>query len=139
MRFLVAVAVLVLGLAAHAQDKLDPATQARLRLEGAAGGTGARVPPEASGGATVGDGQPNRHHAPKPPDLNQAPPEAAPAQPSSETTQKVESANINVDAMDAATKARLRAEGLAGGTGARVPPEANGGATVGDGQPNRHR
>jgi hypothetical protein len=142
MRLIVAVSVSLLGLAAHAQpNTLDPATQARLRMDGFAGGTGARIPPEANGGATVGEGQPNRHRVTKPVDLNPAPPEAAQAQPSSDTQQKVESQNlesasINADALDPATKARLRLEGFAGGTGAQLPPEANGGAAVGEGQPN---
>ena len=76
MRFLAAVALLSLGLA-HAQpantdaNTLDPATQARLRMDGFAGGTGARIPPEANGGATVGEGQPNRHRVTKPVDLNE--------------------------------------------------------------------
>ena len=78
MRLIVAVSVSLLGLAAHTQPStLDPATQARLRMDGFAGGTGARIPPEANGGATVGEGQPNRHRVTKPVDLNPAPPEAA--------------------------------------------------------------
>ena len=142
MRSLIALVALVFALPVYAQpaqDTPDPATQARVRLDGVSGGTGAHVPPEASGGgATVGNGRPNRHHAPTPPDLNQAPPDAAQAQPSSDTKQTLEAENISADAMDVATKARVRTEGLAGGTGAHLPPEANGGATVGDGRPNRH-
>ena len=34
------------------ESALDPAAKARVRVEGAAGGTGAKVPAEASGGAT---------------------------------------------------------------------------------------
>jgi hypothetical protein len=86
------VAALFLGLSAYAQPErdanpgarqntegantdaraMDPATKARVRGEGLAGGTGARVPPEATGGATVGDGQPNRHAPPKPPEPQRA-------------------------------------------------------------------
>ena len=47
---------------------MDAATKARVRTEGVPGGTGARVPPEASGGATVGNGDQHRHSPPKPPD-----------------------------------------------------------------------
>jgi hypothetical protein len=94
MRALVILAALFLGFAAYAQpardanprgeqntqgantantdaNAMDPATKARVRVEGAAGGTGARVPPEASGGATVGDGDQHRHSPPKPPDSQQ--------------------------------------------------------------------
>ena len=46
--------------------------------------------------------------------------------------------NVNPDALDAAAKARLRAEGSAGGTGARISPEARGQATVTNGRQNRH-
>jgi len=49
-------------------EEMDPATKARVRTEGVPGGTGARVPPEASGGATVGDGSQHRHSPPKPRD-----------------------------------------------------------------------
>jgi hypothetical protein len=78
MRLLVAIAALVLGVSAHAQqganaEPSDPAAKARVRVEGAAGGTGARVPPEASGGASVGSGSQHRHSAPKPPDTEQPP------------------------------------------------------------------
>jgi hypothetical protein len=45
--------------------------------------------------------------------------------------------NVNPEALDPAAKARIRAEGAAGGTGARIPPEARGPATVTDGRPNR--
>lgn len=44
-------------------DVADPAMKARIRVDGAAGGTGARVSPEASGGATVTNGRQNRHPA----------------------------------------------------------------------------
>jgi hypothetical protein len=86
MRSLIVVVALVFAFPAHAQpaqdanpraeqntqgatpnaDAMDPATKARVRLEGVPGGPGARVPPEANGGATVGDGQPNRHFLPVP-------------------------------------------------------------------------
>jgi len=49
-------------------NKLDPASKARLRVDGAAGGTGARIPEEASGGATVGSGGQHRHSTPAPKD-----------------------------------------------------------------------
>jgi hypothetical protein len=52
-------------------NAMDPATKARVRVEGVPGGTGARVPPEASGGATVGQGDQHRHAPPKPPDPQQ--------------------------------------------------------------------
>jgi hypothetical protein len=42
-------------------NKLDPAAKARVRVEGAAGGTGARISEEASGGASVGSGSQHRH------------------------------------------------------------------------------
>jgi hypothetical protein len=54
-------------------DALDPAAKARVRVEGAAGGTGAKVPSEASGGATVGQGRQNRRSPPKPTDPQQGP------------------------------------------------------------------
>ena len=71
MHKLLFLAALSFSLAAHAQatpdanvnvnpDALDPAAKARIRVEGAAGGTGARIPPEARGTATVTDGHPNR-------------------------------------------------------------------------------
>jgi hypothetical protein len=46
-------------------------------------------------------------------------------------------ANADPNSFDAATKARVRLEGVPGGTGARISPEANGGATAGDGSPHR--
>jgi hypothetical protein len=39
----------------------DPATKARVTLEGVAGGTGSKIPPDANGGATVSNGRQNRH------------------------------------------------------------------------------
>jgi len=86
MRSLIVAVALVFALPAHAQpaqdanpraeqntqgatqnpDAMDPATKARVRTQGVPGGTGARVPPEASGGGTVGDGKPNRHSLPVP-------------------------------------------------------------------------
>jgi hypothetical protein len=59
MRPLVVIAALVLGLTAHAQqdantEPADPATKARVRVEGAAGGTGAR--PSGSGANTSVEG-----------------------------------------------------------------------------------
>jgi hypothetical protein len=75
MRKLFLFAVFLFSLACYAQDKnpqdantVDPATKARVRTEGVPGGTGARVPKEASGGATVGQGSQHRHSPPKPPD-----------------------------------------------------------------------
>lgn len=53
-------------------SQLDEAAKERLRAEGAAGGTGARISPEASGGATVGNGSQHRHWPKKPPDPQQA-------------------------------------------------------------------
>ena len=54
-----------------AAGEMDPATKARVRTEGVPGGTGAHIPPEASGGATVGNGSQHRHSPPKPPDPQQ--------------------------------------------------------------------
>jgi hypothetical protein len=78
MRSLIALAALSFALGAYAQQpapdanprdtQMDPATKARIRLEGVPGGTGAHVPPEASGGASVGQGDQHRHSPPKPPD-----------------------------------------------------------------------
>ena len=85
MRKLFLFAVFLFSLACYAQDKnpqdtnaqdknpqdtstTDPATKARVRTEGVPGGTGARVPKEASGGATVGQGSQHRQSPPKPPD-----------------------------------------------------------------------
>ena len=50
----------------------------------------------------------------------------------------VTNANADPKSLDAAAMARLRLAGVPGGTGARMPPEANGGATVGNGGPHRH-
>ena len=74
MRKLLLLAGLCISVAAFAQsdnknlqnadidaNKLDPASKARVRVEGAAGGTGARISEEASGGATVGSGSQHRH------------------------------------------------------------------------------
>jgi hypothetical protein len=91
MRQLTFLAALAVVFAAHAQPARDanprdeqntqganadakamnPATKARVRTEGVPGGTGARVPQEASGGATVGQGDQHRHSPPKPPDRQQ--------------------------------------------------------------------
>ena len=49
----------------------------------------------------------------------------------------INGANADPKSLDAAAMARLRLAGVPGGTGARVPPEANGGATVGDGTQHR--
>jgi hypothetical protein len=80
MRKLLFLAAILFSLACYAQDKsaqdknpqdanaVDPATKARVRTEGVPGGTGARVPKEASGGATVGEGSQHRHSPPKPTD-----------------------------------------------------------------------
>jgi hypothetical protein len=46
-------------------------------------------------------------------------------------------ANVDPNSLDAATKARVSLAGVPGGTGARIPPEANGGATVGNGTQHR--
>ena len=46
-------------------------------------------------------------------------------------------ANVDPKSLDAAAQARLDLAGVPGGTGARVPPEANGGATVGNGTQHR--
>ena len=46
-------------------------------------------------------------------------------------------ANVDPNSLDAATKARVLLQGVPGGTGARIPPEANGGATVGNGTQHR--
>ena len=85
MRSLIVLAALSFAFAAYAQpanddakagakagaDAMDPATKARMRLEGVPGGTGARVPKEASGGATVGNGDQHRRSLPAPPDPEQ--------------------------------------------------------------------
>ena len=91
MRSLIFLAALSLAFAANAQtaneqpanaqpasngakagaDAMDPATKARVLLEGVPGGTGARVPKEASGGATVGNGDQHRYSLPKLPDPEQ--------------------------------------------------------------------
>src|SRR2546428_912518 len=42
-------------------NKLDPASKARVRVEGAAGGTRARISEEASGGARGGSGSQHPH------------------------------------------------------------------------------
>jgi hypothetical protein len=49
----------------------------------------------------------------------------------------VNNANADPKSLDAAAMARLRLSGVPGGTGARIPPEANGGATVGNGTQHR--
>ena len=46
-------------------------------------------------------------------------------------------ANLSANSLDAAAAARLRLAGVPGGTGARIPPEANGGASVGNGTQHR--
>lgn len=46
-------------------------------------------------------------------------------------------ANVDPKSLDAAAQARLRLAGVPGGTGARIPPEAGGGATVGNGTQHR--
>ena len=46
-------------------------------------------------------------------------------------------ANVDPNSLDAAAKARISLAGVPGGTGARIPPEANGGATVGSGTQHR--
>jgi hypothetical protein len=46
-------------------------------------------------------------------------------------------ANVDPKSLDAAAQARLNLAGVPGGTGARIPPEANGGATVGNGTQHR--
>jgi hypothetical protein len=46
-------------------------------------------------------------------------------------------ANVDPNSLDPATAARIRLAGVPGGTGARIPPEANGGATVGNGTQHR--
>jgi hypothetical protein len=95
MRSLIVAVALVFALPVHAQparddnpraeqnaqgaaqnaEAMDPATKARVRMEGVPGGTGARVPPEATGGATVGDGRPNRQAlpVPAPPEIGEPP------------------------------------------------------------------
>jgi type II secretory pathway pseudopilin PulG len=119
-------------------EAMDAATRARVRGEGLAGGTGARVPPEANGGATVGDGKTNRHFVPGPAQRDEPPEEqSSDRDAKSGSGQKTQAAIPNASTLDPATQARVRLEGVAGGTGARVPPEA-GGATVGEGQTNRH-
>jgi hypothetical protein len=52
--------------------------------------------------------------------------------------QNTRDGDVNAEALDPATKARIRAEGAAGGTGARIPPEARGPAMVTNGRQNRH-
>jgi hypothetical protein len=46
-------------------------------------------------------------------------------------------ANVDPKSLDAAAHARLNLAGVPGGTGARIPPEANGGATAGNGTQHR--
>jgi len=46
-------------------------------------------------------------------------------------------ANVDPASLDAATRARVVLQGVPGGTGARIPQEANGGATVGNGTQHR--
>jgi hypothetical protein len=46
-------------------------------------------------------------------------------------------ANVDPKSLDAAAMARIRLEGVPGGTGARIPQEANGGASVGNGTQHR--
>jgi len=46
-------------------------------------------------------------------------------------------ANVDPKSLDAAAQERLNLAGVPGGTGARIPPEANGGATVGNGTQHR--
>lgn len=46
-------------------------------------------------------------------------------------------ANVDPNSLDAATKARVVLQGVPGGTGTRIPQEANGGATVGNGTQHR--
>jgi hypothetical protein len=46
-------------------------------------------------------------------------------------------ANVDPKSLDAAAQARLDLAGVPGGTGARIPPEANGGASVGNGTQHR--
>src|SRR2546426_12150366 len=78
MRKLLLLAGLCISVAAFAQsdnknlqnadidaNKLDPASKARVRVEGAAGRTGARISEEASGGATGGSGRQHRQAARK--------------------------------------------------------------------------
>ena len=146
MRLFVAFAALVLalvtGASAQAQqgansEPADPATKSRLRMEGAAGGTGARVPPEASGGASVGSGSQHRHSAPETPDTQQPLP-VRDKEKSSERKEGQNKQRADAEPADPATKARLRMEGAAGGTGASIPEEANGGATAGSGHQHRN-
>src|SRR5262245_26284426 len=146
MRLFVVATLFVLGVTAHAQqgantEPADPATLARVRVDGAAGGTGAKVPPEAGGG-TVGGGSQHRHSAPKPPDTQQAPVERSSRRDEAQSARRDNaSAQPNTQATapdDPATLARVRVDGAAGGTGAKVPPEASGGDTVGQGHQNRH-
>src|SRR5262245_12811857 len=138
MRLFVVVAALVLGVTAHAQqgantERPDPTTMGRVRVDGAAGGTGAKARPEASGGGTVGRGRQNRHSAPEPPDTQQPL-----AEKPSERNEAQAAPGADTVPADPATLARVRVEGAAGGTGAKVPPEASGGGTVGRGRQNRH-
>ena len=46
-------------------------------------------------------------------------------------------ANVDPKSLDAAAQARLDLAGVPGGTGARIPQEANGGASVGNGTQHR--
>ncbi|HXJ53059.1 MAG TPA: hypothetical protein VNH16_16840 [Burkholderiales bacterium] len=50
----------------------------------------------------------------------------------------INNANADPKSLDAAAMARLRLAGVPGGTGASVPPQANGGAHVGNGGTHRH-
>ena len=92
MRTVIFLGALAVGLAAYAQPQDtkereraaegastkvnpdDPATKARVRAEGSAGGTGARIPDEASGGSSAGKGRQNRESLPRPGDETVTPP-----------------------------------------------------------------
>ena len=99
MRRLALLSLLSFTLAAFAQSidkieqnadldpgKLDEAAKARLRVDGAAGGTGARISESASGGATVGSGGQHRHRSE--PNEQAAPAAKAPPRPDEKSSER---------------------------------------------------
>jgi hypothetical protein len=135
MRLLVAIAALVLGVSAHAQQGAntepgDPATKARVRVEGAA----VASPQEQEGGASLGATGVN----PPAPRTGMPPRPGDDMPPRPGDYARPDTQPANAEPADPAEKARVRVEGAAGGTGARVPEEASGGTTAGAGSQHRH-
>jgi hypothetical protein len=132
MRLLVAISALVLGVSAHAQQGAPkpPDTQS-VGVQGPwESGANASVEGGASLGATgVDPPAPRTGMPPRPGD-------DMPPRPGDYARQDTQPANTEL--ADPAAKARVRVEGAAGGTGARVPEEASGGTTAGAGSQHRH-